>query len=454
MYIVILGAGEVGSSIATHLVLENNDITVVDTHAGRLEKLQARLDIQTVCGCASYPDVLISAGIHEADMLIAVTDSDEINMIACQIAYTLFKTPVKVARIRSSHYSSPQLFSNHHIPVDVRINPEHLVTSRLMRLINYPGAEEILDFYNGEILLSSLKFAPLHPLVESSFENVRGAVHDLEAFPVALYRQKKVFPIQEDFFIQPHDQIYFLSSPSSLYQIISRLGYNNHTNYRIMIGGGGHIGGKLARNLEKHYQVKLIEQDLEIAKQLANQLDQTFVLEGDIADSELLIEENIQETDVFCAVTDEDEANIMSCLQAKHLGAKQTIALINRKTYVPLIEDSPIDHAISPELITVGNILTKVRRGHMIKVHRLKNTSSEILELVLMNREEHAKLIQQRLGEIELPSHCYIIGIIRQGKLIEPNKQFKLKLHDHLIILILDKTELEALEALFQHTTA
>lgn len=447
MYIVILGAGDVGSSIATHLVTEKNDITVVDINPHRLEKLQSRLDIQTVLGCASYPDILTNAGLLDADMLIAVTDSDEINMMACQIAYTLFKTPVKVARIRSSHYSSPQLFSNHHIPVDVRINPEHLVTSRLMRLIKYPGAEEVLDFYNGGVLLSSLKFVAQHPLVESSFENIKAQIHDLDGFPVALYRNKKIFPIQDDFILKPLDQIFFLSTPVALDQMISRLGYQNHTNYRIIIGGGGHIGGKLARNLETHYQVKLIEKNIETAKQLANTLEKTYVLEGDIADSELLIAENIQETDVFCAVTDEDEANIMSCLQAKHLGAKQTIALINRKTYVPLIEDSPIDHAISPELITVGTILTKVRGGHMLKVHRLKNTTSEILEVVFMNREEH------RIAALQLPDRCHIVGIIRQNELYEPYAQFKLKRHDHLIVLVLDQNQLEALVSLFQHAS-
>jgi trk system potassium uptake protein TrkA len=450
MYIVILGAGDVGSSIATHLVMEKNDITVVDINPNKLEKLQARLDIQTICGGASYPDILIAAGIQDADMLIAVTNSDEINMIACQIAYSLFKTPVKVARIRSSHYTAPQLFSNHHIPVDVRINPEHLVTSRLMRLIDYPGAEDILDFYHGEVFLASIEFVQDHPLVESSFENIQAQIKDLDAFPTILYRNKEVVLIENDFIVKTHDQIYFLSTPAALHQIIARIGHQTHSNYRIIIGGGGHIGGKLARKLEERYQVKLIEQDLEIAKQLATNLHQTYVLEGDIADSELLIEENIQETDVFCAVTNEDEANIMSCLQAKHLGAKQTIALINRKTYVPLIEDSPIDHAISPELITVGHILTKVRRGHMLKVHRLQNTQAEIIEVVLLGQEEHAHIIQQPLSKIEFPSGCHVLGIIRQNELYQPQSQFRLKQHDHLLILVQDQNKLEDLESLFQ----
>lgn len=450
MYIVILGAGDVGASIATHLVLEKNDITVVDINPARLEKLQARLDIQTVCGGASYPDILTAAGIQDADMLIAVTNSDEINMMACQIAYSLFKTPVKVARIRSSHYTAPQLFSNHHIPVDVRINPEHLVTSRLIRLIEYPGAEDIMDFYHGEVYLASIEFKPNHPLVESSFENIQAQIKDLAAFATAVYRHKEVFLIEQDFIIKAHDQIYFLCTPEALHQIIARIGHQLHRNYRIIIGGGGHIGGKLARNLEQQYQIKLIEQDLDKAKQLASHLDHSYVLEGDIADSELLIEENIQETDVFCAVTNEDEANIMSCLQAKHLGAKQTIALINRKTYVPLIEDSPIDHAISPELITVGHILTKVRRGHMVKVHRLQNTAAEIIEVVLRSKNEHAQFIQQPLAKLQLPTGCHVIGIIRQQELYQPQAQFRFKLHDHLLILVLDHQKLEDLESLFQ----
>ena len=451
MYIVILGAGEVGSSIATNLVSENNDITIVDINPHKLEKLQARLDIQTVCGGASYPDVLQNAGIQEADMLIAVTNSDEINMTACQIAYTLFKTPIKVARIRSSHYTSPQLFSNHHIPVDVRINPEYLVTNRLIRLIDFPGAEDILDFKNGEVLLASIKFHAQHPLVDSTIDNIKGQIEDLNAFAVLLYRQKTVHPITEDFIIKANDQIYFLSHPQVLQQIFTRIHSNHEPNHRIIIGGGGHIGGKLARHLESRYQVKIIERNMEQAKTLANTLKHTFVLEGDIADSELLIEENIQETDVFCAVTNEDEANIMSCLQAKYLGVKQTIALINRKTFVPLIEDSPIDHAISPELITVGNILTKVRKGHMLQVHRIKNTPSEIIELVLVNKEEHANLIGKRLGELQLPISCHIVGIIRQNKLIYPQPKTQFLKNDHVIILIINQNHLEILEELLQH---
>lgn len=452
MYIVILGAGEVGSSIATNLVSENNDITIVDINPHKLEKLQSRLDIQTVCGGASYPDILQNAGIQDADMLIAVTNSDEINMIACQIAHSLFKTPLKVARIRSSHYTSPQLFSNNHIPVDVRINPEYLVTQRLIRLIDFPGAEDILDFNNGEILLASIKFPMHHPLVDSSIDNIRAQIEDLNAFAVALYRQKAVYPIQDDFTIKPNDQIYFLSTPQGLQQIFLRIHQNHDQNYRVIIGGGGHIGGKLARYLESRYQVKLIERDLEKAKLLANSLEHTFVLEGDISDSELLIEENIQETDVFCAVTNEDEANIMSCLQAKYLGVKHTIALINRKTFVPLIEDSPIDHAISPELITVGNILTKVRKGHMLQVHRIQNTSTEIIELVLVNKEEHANLIGKRMMDIALPNACYIIGVIRQNTLIEPEPKLQFLKHDHLIILIINQNHLEVLEELLSYS--
>jgi trk system potassium uptake protein TrkA len=450
MYIVILGAGDVGSSIATNLVLENNDITIVDNNPTKLEKLHARLDIQTVCGGASYPDVLIAAGIQEADMLIAVTNSDEINMIACQIAYTLFKTPLRIARIRSSHYASPKLYSNHHIPVDVRINPEQLVTTRLMRLINFPGTEDILDFYHGDILLASISFPANHPLVNASLDTICAQIQDLNAFPVAIYQKKTIQAIQNDSILKTDDIVFFLTTPYALHQITERLGQNIKSNYRIIIGGGGHIGAKLARNLEAHYQVKIIEKNIDVANQLASYLNHSFVLEGDIADCELLLSENIQDTDVFCAVTNEDEANIMSCLQAKHLGVKHAIALINRKTYVPLIENSPIDHAISPELITVGHILTKVRRGHMLKVHRLQNTNSEMIELVLLNQSEQSNVIDKRLSEIPLPKNCFIVGVIREGELIEPLSHFKFQKHDHLIILMIEQNHLDALERLFQ----
>ncbi len=450
MYIVILGAGDVGSSIATHLSLENNDITVVDINPARLDKLASRLDIQTVCGYASYPDVLIQAGIQDADVLLAVTNCDEVNMIACQIAYSLFKTPLKIARIRSSHYSSPQLYANFHIPIDIRISPELLVTSALMRIIEFPGTEEVLDFYHGEILLASIQFTPSHPLIDSSFETLKGQIQDLNIFPVALYQQKKFFCIKDDFCIKPHDQVYFLGTNFAMHQLISRICTQINTNYRIIIGGGGHIGSKLAKNLENHYQVKVIERDEKIANVLASDLNHSYVLQGDIADSELLISENINETDIFCAVTNEDEANIMSCLQAKNLGAKQTIALVNRKTYVPLIEDSPIDHAISPELISASHILTKIRRGHMLKVHRLQNTTTEMIELVLIDKDEQINIIGKRLSEINVPEGCSIVAVIRHNELIEPTSNFKFQKHDHLIILMIDPKALSDLEKIFQ----
>jgi trk system potassium uptake protein TrkA len=450
MYIVILGAGDLGSSIATHLSLENNDITVVDLNASRLEKLQSRLDIQTICGHASYPDILIQAGIQDADVLLAVTNSDEVNMIACQISYSLFKTPLKIARIRSSHYASPQLYANFHIPIDIRISPELLVTSALMRIIEFPGAQEVLDFYHGEILLASIEFNPQHPLIDSSFETLKGQLKDLNCFPVALYQQKKFFIIHDDFCIKPNDQVYFLGTHFAMHQLLSRLIHYNHSNFRIMIGGAGHIGSKLAKNLESHYQVKVIERDPMVANQIASDLNHSYVLQGDIADSELLISENIHETDIFCAVTNEDEANIMSCLQAKHLGAKQTIALVNRKTYVPLIEDSPIDHAISPEMISASHILTKIRRGHMLKVHRLQNTSTEMIELILVDKDEQMNVIGKRLNEIEMPKGCSILAVIRQNELMEPTAHFKFHKHDHLIILMIDPKSLNDLEQIFQ----
>lgn len=449
MYIVILGAGDLGSSIATHLSMENNDITVVDINSSRLEKLQSRLDIQTVCGHASYPDILIQAGISDADVLLAVTNCDEVNMIACQIAYSLFKTPLKIARIRSSHYTSPQLYANYHIPIDIRISPELLVTSALMRIIEFPGTGEVLDFYHGEILLASIEFPPQHPLIDSSFETLKGQMQDLNILPVAIYQQKKFNMIKDDFCIKPHDEVYFLGTHFAMHQWVNRIVSHVTPNYRIIIGGGGHIGSKLAKKLENHYQVKIIERHEKIAETLASELNHSYVLQGDIADSELLIAESIHETDIFCAVTNEDEANIMSCLQAKHLGAKQTIALVNRKTYVPLIEDSPIDHAISPELISAGHILTKIRRGHMLKVHRLQNTSTEMIELILIDKEEQMNIIGKRLLEIDMPQGCTIVAVVRQNELMEPTANFKFQKHDHLIILMLDPKSLNELEKIF-----
>jgi trk system potassium uptake protein TrkA len=451
MRIVIMGAGQVGGTLARSLAHEDNDITLVDINEERLRDLQHRIDIKTVQGCASHPDVLIEAGIQQADMLIAVTNSDEINMMGCQIAYSLFGTPNKIARIRSSHYYQyPELFGNHHIPVDVCISPEQLVTEHIVNLIDYPGTSHVLDFSDGQVLLITIKPQSGGIMVGKTLRQLDNHLSSIEASVVAIFREKSSIPLHDDCVIEKGDEVLFIAAPQAIHQVLIALGRYTHPNRRIIIAGGGHIGSKLAHALEHRYRIKVIDHNLPRAIHLASQLQKATVLQGDIADRDLLINENIEFTDLFCAVTDDDETNIMSCLQAKRLGVRHTMTLVNRKAYVDLMEDSSIDHAISPQLITIGSILTKLRRGNMVKVHRLQNDEAEAIELVIRGDEHSSQVIGRRLDAIHLPPCCLVAAIVRNEKVYIAHPELILAAGDHVILLLHKKRYVRQLETLFQ----
>lgn len=450
MRIVILGAGQVGGTLARNLAHEDNDITLIDLDEDRLRDLQHRIDIKTVHGCASHPNVLMEAGIQQADMLIAVTNSDEINMMGCQIAYSLFRTPNKIARIRSrNYYQYPELFCNEHIPVDVCISPEQLITEHIVNLIDYPGASQVLDFSEGRVLLVTIKPLAGGIMVGKTIQQLDQHLRTIEAGVVAIFREGMPIPLHDDCVIAKGDDVLFIASPQALQKVLIALGRYTHPNRRIIIAGGGLIGSKLAQALEKRYRIKIIDHSLSCANLLASQLHKSTVLQGDIADRDLLINENIEFTDVFCAVTNDDEANIMSCLQAKRLGARHAMALVNRNAYVDLINDSAIDHAISPQLITIGSILTKLRRGNMVKVHRLHD-EAEAIELIIHGDELTSQVIGRRVDEIELPPSCLIAAIVRAEKVFLAQQDIVLSAGDHIILLVLKKRSIRHVESLFQ----
>jgi len=451
MRIVILGAGQVGGTLARNLAHEDNDITLIDLNEERLHDLQHRMDIKTVKGCASHPNVLLEAGIQKADMLIAVTNSDEVNMMGCQIAYSLFRTPNKIARIRSAnYYQYPELFNNQHVAVDVCISPEKLVTDHIVNLIDYPGASQVLDFSEGRVLLVTIKPQAGGMMVGKTIRQLDKHLSAIEAGVVAVFRDNEPIPLDIDCLIDKNDDVLFIASPQAIHQVLIALGRYTHPNRRIFIAGGGHIGSRLAQTLESRYKIKIIDHNIHQANRLASQLHKATVLQGDIADRDLLINENIEFTDVFCAVTNDDEANIMSCLQAKRLGTRHVMSLINRNAYVDLINESTIDHAISPQLITIGSILTKLRRGNMVKVHRLQNDEAEAIELVISGDKRTSQVIGRRLDEIELPQSCIIAAIVRGEKVSLAHDAFVLEANDHVILLLLKKRYVKQIESLFQ----
>lgn len=450
MRVVILGAGQVGETLADNLVSEDNDVTLVDIDEKRLSDLQLRLDIQTVQGNATQPSILVKAGTQQADMLIAVTSSDEVNMLACFIAYELFHTPKKVARIRSEDYLlHPELFSQDKLPIDVCISPEVLITEHITRLIKYPGTTQVLEFAEGKLQLVTLRCHQQSPLVNKTPADISQRLSQRDCQLVTVFRHKKSAHTDESAPITVDDEIVFLTQQGMLSDTLHALGQFDYLNRRVIIGGGGHIGEKLAARLEEHYQVKVIESNLEKAERLATELNHATILHGDIGDRELLLNENIDATDVFVAITNDDEANIMSCLQAKKLKARYVMALINRKAYVELIDDSSIDFAISPQLMTISGILTQIRRGDCVSVNPLRDGQGEAIELIAHGDETTSKVVGQSISSLKLPTGSQIIAIIRDDNIITDVNTI-INAEDHVVLVVLNKRHMRQVEQLFQ----
>ncbi len=451
MKIIILGAGQVGTSVAQNLSSEFNDITVVDARPDILRELQDRLDIRTVLGQASHPEVLSQAGADDADMIVAVTNSDETNMIACQVAYTLFHTPTKIARIRAAEYlAHPKLFTQDALPIDVLISPEKLVTEYVQRLIEHPGALQVLDFAGGRVQLVAVRAYQDGPLVGHELRELREHMPKVDARVAAIYRRGVVVQPEGDTVIQEDDEVFFLAAPGHIRAVIGELRRLDRPVKRIMVAGGGNIGMRLAEALEGRYQVKIIERDPDRARMLSERLDRTIVLVGDAADEDLLREENIDNTDVFCAVTNDEEANILSAMLAKRLGAAKTMSLINRASYVDLVQSDAIDIALSPQQATIGSLLTHVRRGDVVAVHALRRGAAEAIEAVAHGDRKTSRVVGRRLEEIRLPSGASIGALVRGDEVIIAHHDTVIEAGDHVILFLSDKKQIPAVERLFQ----
>lgn len=452
MKIIILGAGQVGTSTAEILAKEDNDITLIDNVASQVEGLQDRLDIRTIVGSASHPSVLEQAGGPDADLILAVTDKDEVNMAACQVAYTLFRTPKKIARIRSVEYlTHTEIFSDESIPVDVIISPEQLITQHVLHLIEYPGALQVVDFAGGKIQLVGLKAYHGGPLVGRELRTIREDLPTVEARVAAIYRHDRPIIPEGDTIIEPDDEVFIVAAAPHIPIVMSEFCTVEAPGQNIMLVGAGKIGLQLARSLEQNnYQVKLVEHGAERARQVAEQLDATIVLRGDAADEDLMLQENIDATDVFCSLTNDDEANILSAMLAKRLGAHRAMALINRSAYVDLIESSVLDVAISPSLITVGSLLTHVRRGDTIAVHSLRRGAAEAIETIAHGDATSSSVVGRRIEEISLPSGTRVGALLRNQEVIIPHHDTVIEAEDHVILFVIDKKYIRDVEKLFQ----
>ncbi len=451
MKIIILGAGQVGTTVAQNLASEANDITVVDHNGSLLREMQDRLDIRTVQGQASHPDILRQAGADDADMIIAVTNSDETNMVACQTAWTLFHTPTKIARVRAPEYlRHPALFSQGALPVDVLISPEQLVTDYIMRLIEHPGALQVLDFAGGRVRLVAVRAYYGGPLVGHELKDLNEHLKGAEARVAAVYRKGRAIMPTGSTVIEADDEVFFLAAAQNIPAVMKELRRAEKPFRRLIFAGGGNIGRRLAAALEERYRVKVIEHNEEHARGVAESLRHTIVLHGDAADEDLLLEENIEDTDVFCAVTNDDEANILSAMLAKRLGARKVMALINRAAYVDLVQSGAVDIAISPQQATIGSLLTHVRRGDVVMVHALRRGAAEAIEAVAHGDPSSSKVVGRAVDEIKLPEGTSIGAIVRGDEVIIAHHDTVIESEDHVILFLVDKRRIGEVERLFQ----
>lgn len=452
MKILILGAGQVGSSAAYHLSREEaNDVTVVDMRADVLRELQDRLDIRTVVGHAAYPDVLNRAGANDADIVVSLTDSDETNMVACQVAYTLFHTPTKIARIRAAEYmSANKLFTQDAIPIDVRISPEQLVCEYVAQLILYPGATQVLDFADGRVRLVGVMADRDGLLVGQRIATLKEHIPNSEGRIAAIYRGGEAMLPDGDTVIQEGDEVFFIADRKDIRVFMSEIRRLEDPVRRVVIAGGGNIGVRLALTLEQTNQVKIIERDQQRARAISEQVNKAIVLVGDAADEELLLEENVDSVDVFCALTNSEEANILSSMLAKRLGAHKVMALINRPSYVDLVESGSIDIAISPQQVTIGSLLAHVRRGDVVKVHSLRRGAAEAIEAIAHGTAETSRVVGRKIEDVALPDGSAIVTLVRGDEVIMAHHDTVIESDDHVILFMTDRRKIDKIERLFQ----
>ncbi len=462
MKIIILGAGQVGRTAAYHLARqEANDVTVIDLDGVLLRDLQDRLDLRTVEGNGAYPSVLERAGAASADMIIALTNSDETNMVSCQVAWTQFRVETKIARIRSLDYTERAglLFDSDEPPsepgvgfaVDVSISPEEVVTRHIQRLIRYSGALQVLDFADGRVRLVGIRAVRGSPLVGHQLRSIREHLPNVDTRVAAIYRAGRSILPDGDTVVRERDEVFFVAATDDIRKVMAELRRVDDSVKRVVIAGGGNIGLRLAQRIEDRYQVKLIERSAERARRIAEVLRNTVVLHGDAADEELLVEENIDSADVFCAVTNDEEANILSAMLAKHLGAHRVMSLINRPAYAELMQtqSDALDVVISPQTVTIGTVLAHVRRGDVVRVHSLRRGAAEAMEAIA-HGTRGGKVVGRRVEEIPLPAGASIVAIVRGEDVIMAHHDTVVESDDHVIVFLTDRRHVEAVEKLFQ----
>lgn len=451
MKILILGAGQVGSTVAESLVSEANDITIVDSDGEKLRQLQDRLDLRTLTGNAAHPSTLEQAGIADTDMLLAVTQSDEVNLVACKLAASLYNTPTRIARIRAADYlNREEIFDKNNFCVDFSICPEQILTDYIVKLIEFPEALQVQHFSQGKSSLVAVRAFEGGPLVGKPLSYLRTHMPHMETRVAAIFRKDGPLIPEGSTVVEDGDEVFFIAATENIRSVLKEMRRMDKPAKRVMIVGGGNIGRRLAQALENDYQVKLIEYNKKTCAKLAGELTKTLVLNGDGTDEKLMQQEHVGEVDVFCALTNDDENNIMSALLAKQGGARKVVALINRSAYVDVLQGGKIDIALSPAHVTIGSLLAYVRQGDVAAVHSLRRGAAEALELVVHGDRQSSRVVGRRIDEIDLPRGATIGALVREGEVLIAHHDTVIEAEDHVIIFVIDKRMVKKVEKLFQ----
>jgi trk system potassium uptake protein TrkA len=437
MKVIVCGAGQVGFNIAHYLASENNDVTVIDQRPELIRKITDTLDVQAVLGHASQPSVLEQAGAGDADMIIAVTHADEVNMVACQVAHSLFEVPTKIARVRSQSYLQPMwatLFSREHLPIDVIISPEIEVARAITRRLQVPGAIDVIPLAGDKVRLIGVRCDPDTPLINTPLRQLTVLFPDLNIVVIGIVRDgKPIVPTAEDQMLEG-DEVYFVVDTQHVGRALSAFGREDQEARRIVIFGGGNIGLFLAQQIEAEYPnatVKVIEADKERAEYVAKSLTRTVVLNGDVLDTDIQAEAGVAAAETVVSVTNDDETNILAALLAKRTGARRSMTLINKTSYKALVGPLGVDVVISPRAITVSNILQHVRRGRIHAVHSLHEGFGELIEADAL---ETSSLVGKPLRDVKLPVGVLLGAVVRDGTVISPRGNTVVQAGDRVVL--------------------
>ena len=438
MKVVICGAGLVGSAIASHLASEQIDVTVIDADAEKIQRVVDHADVRGVVGVASHPDILTQAGLNEAELLIAVTESDEVNMVACQVAHTIFETPTRIARIRSWAYLNPNfrdLYGPGHMPIDYIISPEQEVSSAVERQLRLPGAFDVKDMADGKVKLIGVIAGANCPILSTPLRHLTNLFPELTITIVAILRGTTVIvPRDGREELQEGDKIYFVCDESHTRRAMAAFGHTESEASSAVIAGGGSIGMLLAQKLSKNENTAnstIIEIDKNQARTIAEELTSTSVVCGDTLDSDILEEAGVASTATFVAVSNDDEVNVLSALLAKRMGALHTVALVNNPGFVPLMSTLGIDAVVNPPQITVSSILEHVRRGRIRDVHSVLEAHGEVLEAEILPT---SPLVGDSLRTAKIPKGLVIGAIVRKGQVIPPRGDTIIQANDLVIL--------------------